>query len=134
MRTKLTPSAPITTPKTADSRFIGSFAVAALESLRPRRRRPAPAHPTPRGRYGARLVTASSTETPSPGTAQVSALPGAEPDLGAPRGEARRDGWFSGAVFVAALLPRLYVALAWAREPVWDGHYDEEDFTPPPIH
>ena len=22
-----------------------------------------------------------------------------------------------------ALLPRLYVAIAWAREPVWDGHY-----------
>ncbi len=27
------------------------------------------------------------------------------------------------AIFVAALLPRLYVAIAWAREPVWDGHY-----------
>ena len=26
-------------------------------------------------------------------------------------------------VAFAALLPRLYVALAWAREPVWDGHY-----------
>jgi 4-amino-4-deoxy-L-arabinose transferase-like glycosyltransferase len=24
---------------------------------------------------------------------------------------------------VAALLPRLYVAIAWSREPVWDGHY-----------
>jgi len=24
---------------------------------------------------------------------------------------------------LAALIPRLYVALAWAREPVWDGHY-----------
>jgi 4-amino-4-deoxy-L-arabinose transferase-like glycosyltransferase len=24
---------------------------------------------------------------------------------------------------VLALLPRLYVAIAWAREPVWDGHY-----------
>jgi 4-amino-4-deoxy-L-arabinose transferase-like glycosyltransferase len=27
------------------------------------------------------------------------------------------------ALFFLALLPRLYVALAWPREPVWDGHY-----------
>ncbi|MCC6644161.1 MAG: glycosyltransferase family 39 protein [Polyangiaceae bacterium] len=27
------------------------------------------------------------------------------------------------ALFVGALLPRLYVAIAWAKEPVWDGHY-----------
>lgn len=26
-------------------------------------------------------------------------------------------------VFVVALLPRLYAAIAWTREPVWDGHY-----------
>jgi 4-amino-4-deoxy-L-arabinose transferase-like glycosyltransferase len=26
-------------------------------------------------------------------------------------------------LFLLALLPRLYVAVAWAREPVWDGHY-----------
>jgi len=26
-------------------------------------------------------------------------------------------------LFALALLPRLYVALAWAGEPVWDGHY-----------
>jgi 4-amino-4-deoxy-L-arabinose transferase-like glycosyltransferase len=39
-------------------------------------------------------------------------------------GSARgRDLLFSAALFVAALLPRLYVAIAWAREPVWDGHY-----------
>lgn len=30
---------------------------------------------------------------------------------------------FTAIAFVAALLPRLYVAIAWAREPVWDGHY-----------
>jgi 4-amino-4-deoxy-L-arabinose transferase-like glycosyltransferase len=30
---------------------------------------------------------------------------------------------FGAALFVTALLPRLYVALAWAAEPVWDGHY-----------
>lgn len=27
------------------------------------------------------------------------------------------------AVFMVALLPRLYVAIAWAKEPVWDAHY-----------
>jgi len=48
----------------------------------------------------------------------------------APEGRSRwggppspRDLGFTWAVFVAALLPRLYVAIAWAREPVWDGHY-----------
>ena len=34
-----------------------------------------------------------------------------------------RDLGASAALFVLALLPRLYVAIAWAREPVWDGHY-----------
>src|SRR5690349_19635397 len=34
-----------------------------------------------------------------------------------------RDLAFTAGVTVAALLPRLYVAIAWAREPVWDGHY-----------
>jgi hypothetical protein len=34
-----------------------------------------------------------------------------------------RDALFSAALFLLALAPRLYVALAWAREPVWDGHY-----------
>jgi len=34
-----------------------------------------------------------------------------------------RDLWFSAALFLLALLPRLYIALAWPREPVWDGHY-----------
>ena len=38
-------------------------------------------------------------------------------------GERQRDLLFSAALFVVALLPRLYVAIAWAREPVWDGHY-----------
>jgi len=33
------------------------------------------------------------------------------------------DRGFTAAISVLALLPRLYVALAWAREPVWDGHY-----------
>lgn len=34
-----------------------------------------------------------------------------------------RDFYFTAAIFVIALLPRLYVAIAWTREPVWDGHY-----------
>jgi len=39
------------------------------------------------------------------------------------KGEEKRDLFFSAALFVVALLPRLFVAIAWAREPVWDGHY-----------
>ena len=35
----------------------------------------------------------------------------------------RGDTAFSIAAGVLALVPRLYVAIAWAREPVWDGHY-----------
>jgi 4-amino-4-deoxy-L-arabinose transferase-like glycosyltransferase len=34
-----------------------------------------------------------------------------------------RDGRFGLALFALALAPRLYVALAWSGEPVWDGHY-----------
>jgi 4-amino-4-deoxy-L-arabinose transferase-like glycosyltransferase len=41
--------------------------------------------------------------------------------------EARRllhhEALFGALLFVVALAPRLYVALAWAGEPVWDGHY-----------
>jgi hypothetical protein len=33
------------------------------------------------------------------------------------------DALFGAVLFVVALAPRLYVALAWAGEPVWDGHY-----------
>jgi len=34
------------------------------------------------------------------------------------------DAWVWGlALFFVALLPRLFVALHWAGEPVWDGHY-----------
>lgn len=37
---------------------------------------------------------------------------------------ARAQDWvFTLAVAFVALLPRLFVAIAWAREPVWDGHY-----------
>ncbi|HVU03830.1 MAG TPA: glycosyltransferase family 39 protein [Polyangiaceae bacterium] len=37
--------------------------------------------------------------------------------------ERSADLAFSWAVAVVALLPRLFVAIAWSREPVWDGHY-----------
>jgi hypothetical protein len=33
------------------------------------------------------------------------------------------EALFAASLFVLALAPRLYVALAWASEPVWDGHY-----------
>lgn len=36
---------------------------------------------------------------------------------------ARGDALFGACLFALALVPRLYVALAWAGEPVWDGHY-----------
>ncbi len=36
---------------------------------------------------------------------------------------ASRDLAYTLAVAVVALLPRLFVAIAWAHEPVWDGHY-----------
>ena len=38
--------------------------------------------------------------------------------------DAGRGGWHRTLVLgLLSLLPRLYVALAWSREPVWDGHY-----------
>jgi 4-amino-4-deoxy-L-arabinose transferase-like glycosyltransferase len=37
--------------------------------------------------------------------------------------EERGDALFGAGLFALALVPRLYVALAWAGEPVWDGHY-----------
>lgn len=40
-----------------------------------------------------------------------------------PNAGGRLDLAFTFAVSAVALLPRLFVALAWAREPVWDGHY-----------
>src|SRR6185369_2627871 len=35
----------------------------------------------------------------------------------------RKDYVYTLVVALVALLPRLYVAIAWSREPVWDGHY-----------
>jgi hypothetical protein len=33
------------------------------------------------------------------------------------------DRLFGAALFFVALVPRLWIALRWAAEPVWDGHY-----------
>jgi hypothetical protein len=49
---------------------------------------------------------------------------------GEARDEERRPWWsaagsdllFTAVIAAIALYPRLYVAIAWAREPVWDGH------------
>jgi 4-amino-4-deoxy-L-arabinose transferase-like glycosyltransferase len=39
-------------------------------------------------------------------------------------GSARNHEYaYTLAVALVALLPRLYVAIAWSKEPVWDGHY-----------
>lgn len=36
----------------------------------------------------------------------------------------RESDWnYLFALLLVAFLPRLYVAIAWSREPVWDGHY-----------
>ncbi len=40
-----------------------------------------------------------------------------------PSGKGGVDRAFTLTVGLVALLPRLFVALAWSREPVWDGHY-----------
>jgi 4-amino-4-deoxy-L-arabinose transferase-like glycosyltransferase len=42
---------------------------------------------------------------------------------GAPAQRGQSDLAFTLAVVLVALLPRLFVAIAWAREPVWDGFY-----------
>jgi 4-amino-4-deoxy-L-arabinose transferase-like glycosyltransferase len=39
------------------------------------------------------------------------------------RGRIERDLAFTAALFVLALGVRLFVAIAWSKEPVWDGHY-----------
>jgi hypothetical protein len=58
---------------------------------------------------------------PAPeGTAAAGQDPRAIPEGAA---GAARDLYFTAAIFVLALLPRLYIAIAWTREPVWDGHY-----------
>ena len=48
---------------------------------------------------------------------------GGDRSLARDAGGQPRDLAFTLAAFVAALLPRLFVAIAWAKEPVWDGHY-----------
>lgn len=45
------------------------------------------------------------------------------PSAATPSGLFAPDYGFTVAVALVALLPRVFVALAWAREPIWDGHY-----------
>jgi hypothetical protein len=59
----------------------------------------------------------------APNADPASERPPTGPDAVAAALEPGGDLPFTAAAFVAALLPRLYVAIAWAREPVWDGHY-----------
>jgi len=40
-----------------------------------------------------------------------------------PKTRNERDLLLGLLLFLVALVPRLYVAFAWAHEPVWDGHY-----------
>ena len=48
---------------------------------------------------------------------------GVDRSLAGDAGILSRDVAFTLTVFMVALLPRLFVAIAWAKEPVWDGHY-----------
>ncbi|MCA9645643.1 MAG: glycosyltransferase family 39 protein [Myxococcales bacterium] len=45
------------------------------------------------------------------------------PDAAAKNASHTPDWGFTLVVSLLGLLPRLYVAIAWSREPVWDGHY-----------
>ena len=44
-------------------------------------------------------------------------------ELGSVRDRRHDDIFFSAVLGLVAFFPRLYVAIAWTREPVWDGHY-----------
>lgn len=50
----------------------------------------------------------------------ITAVPGLTVE---PRARVDRDLAFTAALFVLALGVRLFVAIAWSKEPVWDGHY-----------
>jgi 4-amino-4-deoxy-L-arabinose transferase-like glycosyltransferase len=50
-------------------------------------------------------------------------LEGAAPGCAAAARAEPGEWLFTVVLFLVALAPRLFVALAWAREPVWDGHY-----------
>lgn len=62
---------------------------------------------------------------PEPAIPRDSPIPSdlSDEDFPEVRQNQRSDVGFTIALLVVALVPRLFVALAWAREPVWDGHY-----------
>ncbi len=70
-----------------------------------------------------RAINGSSPQAPSNPSGSVPQDHLCEADFPVPRLNAPSDIGFTLALFVIALVPRLFVALAWAREPIWDGHY-----------
>lgn len=64
-----------------------------------------------RGQWGAHIVSSASGAAPR--SRWDSTLARIRAD----------DRLFTLAVTLVALIPRLFVAIAWTREPVWDGHY-----------
>lgn len=75
--------------------------------------KPPPPPPAPNA---ASLLQAIPRDSPIPSDLS-------EDDFPEARQNERSDLGFTVALLVVALVPRLFVALAWAREPVWDGHY-----------
>lgn len=73
---------------------------------------PAPAHPS------IEEVDASDIHTHAHLPSDLS-----EDDFPVQRRNRPSDIGFTVALLVVALVPRLFIALAWGREPVWDGHY-----------
>ncbi|MCU0685234.1 MAG: glycosyltransferase family 39 protein [Polyangiaceae bacterium] len=65
----------------------------------------------------------SARRRPGDVDADAPSRPVDAPSASPPPPARSNDALFTAALFALALLPRLYVALAWAREPVWDGHY-----------
>ncbi len=55
---------------------------------------------------------------------QVVGPAAALPSARLPEQRVAADPWsFTLSLMLVAILPRLFVAIAWGREPVWDGHY-----------
>ena len=65
----------------------------------------------------------ASVERRGPRTLNGTSERGVDRPFAGDAGVLSKDVAFTLAAFVAALLPRLFVAIAWAKEPVWDGHY-----------
>lgn len=93
---------------------------------------PDPGAPLSQGGALGRSPEAADAEAAALALAERTARAAARARMAATVVVTRRRRWwrrlppdllFSAALFALALVPRLYVALDWAREPVWDGHY-----------